>query len=246
MRVAVACGLALIGFSTLALAADQPAIIEIGKFSAATPGDALPPRWESITFSQVERHTVYRVAQEDGATVIRAEAHASASGLVCRVEIDLREYPILAWRWKVAGVVANADARRKDGDDYAARVYVIFKFDPARASVLDRAKYGLAALAYGEQPPHAGINYIWDNRLPPGTLLPNAYTDRVRMLVLRSGSGEAGRWVAEARDVYADYKRAFNEEPPLVSGVAIMTDADNTRSAATAWYGDIVFKRRLE
>jgi hypothetical protein len=166
--------------------------------------------------------------------------------LIRRVEIDLREYPILAWRWKVANVIENGDARRKEGDDYAGRVYVTFKYDPARVSVLDRAKYRLAALAYGEGLPHAWINYIWDNRLPAGTTLPNAYSDRVRMLVLRSGSGEAGRWVADARDVYADYKRIFNEEPPLVSGVAIMTDADNTRSAATAWYGDFVFKRRGE
>jgi hypothetical protein len=244
--VAITRGLLLIGFSALALAADQPGVIEIGRFSAVPPGNALPSGWQPIAFAEVERHTVYRLVQEDGATVVRAEAQSSASGLIRRIEIDLREYPILAWRWKIANVIENGDARRKEGDDYAGRVYVIFKYDSSRVSLLDRAKYGLATLAYGEEPPHAGINYVWDNRLPPGTTLPNAYSDRVRMMVLRSGAAEAGRWVAEERNVHTDYKRMFNEEPPLVSGVAIMTDADNTRSAATAWYGDFAFKRRRE
>jgi len=52
-----------------------------------------------------------------------------------------------------------------------------------------------------------------------------------------------GDWVAEERNVYDDYRRAFGKEPPRVSGVAIMTDTDNTKERATAYYGDLVFAR---
>jgi hypothetical protein len=72
-------------------------------------------------------------------------------------------------------------------------------------------------------------------------VLPNAHTDRVRMIVVRSGTADAGRWVAETRNVLEDYRRAFGEEPPPVSGVAVMTDTDQTGGRATAWYGDIRF-----
>jgi hypothetical protein len=98
-------------------------------------------------------------------------------------------------------------------------------------------------LFYGEDPPHAGLSYVWDNRLAPGTVLANPYTDRVRMIVVRSGNAEAERWVSEERNVLDDYRRAFGEEPPAIAGVAVMTDTDDTGASATAWFGDIVLRR---
>jgi hypothetical protein len=61
------------------------------------------------------------------------------------------------------------------------------------------------------------------------------------MIVVQSGAQRIGAWVEEERNVYQDYKVAFGEEPPLINGVAIMSDTDNTRERAVAYYGDIVF-----
>jgi hypothetical protein len=63
------------------------------------------------------------------------------------------------------------------------------------------------------------------------------------MIIVESGAADLNRWVTEERNVYEDYKAAFGEEPPSISGVAIMTDTDNTGESATAFYGDILFKR---
>jgi hypothetical protein len=230
-------------FATLAFAADAP-IIEVGKFSAARSNGDLPDGWEPLTFPRIERHTAYRLVDDGGVVVLRADANASASGLVRKVEIDARRYPSLAWRWKIAHVIAKTDAASKEGDDYPARVYVTFKYDPERVSPLESEKYELARLIYGAYPPHAGLAYVWENRLPIGTIVANAYSDRVRMIVLRSGTAEVGRWVAEERDLYADYKRAFGEEPPPITSIAVMTDTDDTGERATAWYGDIVLRGR--
>jgi hypothetical protein len=230
--------------STLAWAAGDAAVIEVGAFSKARPGPTLPVGWQPLTFPRIERHTVYRLVEDEGRVVVRAEANASASGLIRRLEADVKAQPMLAWRWKIAGVIEKADPRRKEGDDYAARVYVAFKYDPDRASLLDRARYALMRLLYGESPPHAGIAYVWDARMPAGTMLPNAYTERMRMIVVRSGASGAGRWLEEERNLYEDYRRAFAEEPPPIAGVAIMTDADDTGERATAWYGDIVLRPR--
>jgi hypothetical protein len=234
-RLGVAAALLLAGVATAAP-------VEVGAFSRAQPGAALPAGWQPLAFPRIARHTTYQLVADEGTMVVRADADASASGLIRRIDVDPKRHPFLAWRWKIAGVVEKADATRKDGDDYAARVYVAFKYDPDRVSWFNRAKYSLIRLIYGEYPPHAGINYVWDNRLAPGTVLPNAYTDRVRMIVLRSGDTAANRWLAEERNVLEDYRRAFGEEPPPVAGVAVMTDTDDTGARATAWYGDIEFR----
>ncbi len=63
------------------------------------------------------------------------------------------------------------------------------------------------------------------------------------MIVVESGDSRLDRWVSVERNIYKDYLQAFGEEPPMISGVAIMTDTDNTGESATAYYGDIVFKR---
>lgn len=205
--------------------------------SAPALDRGLPAGWEALTFKKIESHTRYAWDPEERA--LHAVSDSAASGLIHRLERDPAGTPILRWRWKVTGPVAGGDARTKEGDDYAARIYVTFQYDPEKASRGMRFKYGLAKRLYGEYPPHAGINYIWANKLPKGEAVPNAYTDRVRMIAVRSGAGEAGRWLAEERDILADYRKLFGEEPPPLAGVAVMTDTDNTGGRAEAWYAGI-------
>ena len=102
--------------------------------------------------------------------------------------------------------------------------------------------YGALSLIYGEYQPHAGLNYVWDRKAPVGTVVPNAFTDRVRMFVVESGPARLGQWLDYERNILDDYRFAFREEPPAISGIAIMTDTDNTGESAIAWYGDIALK----
>jgi hypothetical protein len=125
-------------------------------------------------------------------------------------------------------------------------VYVTFEQNPARGNLVDRARAAVIRAFYGVEPPYAGLDYIWERRVPAGTVVPNAYTDRVRMIVVESGADRVGQWVTEQRNVYEDYKRAFGEEPTAISGIAVMTDADDTGERATAWYGNISFHRARE
>ena len=103
---------------------------------------------------------------------------------------------------------------------------------------------GLARALRGDQVPDAAINYIWDNRHPLGTWQPNAYTERARMLVLRSGGADAGRWIDERRDVAADFQRAFGHAPSRLTGLAIASDTDNTGEEARAGFADFRFVER--
>lgn len=224
-------------------------VIAAGRFSALGADGGLPPEWKPLIFRKVERHTRYALATEGGVTVLKAESASSASGLIRRFDdrvVELKDFPILRWRWKVGGLIKGADIRSREGDDYPARIYVVFRYDPNRPGVGTgmRMQYGVAKSLYGEYPPHASLNYVWDGRAAAGTMLPNAYTSRAMMFVVESGAARVGEWVTVERDAYADYRRAFGEEPPPVAGIAVMTDTDQTGESAIAWYGDIELRSR--
>jgi hypothetical protein len=218
-------------------------VIEAGKFSAAPIEDTLPPNWKPLTFKKIERHTTYKLVRDNETVVIKALAEASASGLTREIKINPKEYPIVLWRWKVMNILKKGDVHKKGGDDYPARIYITFEYDPSKLSLFEKVKYEAIRLLYGEYPPLGAINYIWESKAPIGTIVPNPYTDRVMMFVVESGPSKLNEWVNEERNLYEDYKKAFGVDPPMISGVAIMTDTDNTGESATAYYGDILFKK---
>jgi hypothetical protein len=214
----------------------------VGNFSSAAPGTDWPDGWKPLTFAKIDRPTSYALVRDGDTTVVRATSEASASGMVRPIRIDPKQYPIITWRWRIENVLAHGDATRKSGDDYPARLYITFEYDSARASLLDAAKHRAARLLFGPDVPFRAVNYIWDSRLPEGSIVPNPYTDWTMMVVIESGPRRLHEWIVEERNLYEDYRQAFREEPPMITGVAIMTDTDNTREAAVAYYGDIVFK----
>jgi len=228
---------------SLTIHAQSQDVIEVGKFSVATVGDTLPPGWKPLAFKKIEKLTTYTLVEDDHTVVVKAVAEASASGLTREIKINPKEYPIVQWRWKITNILKKGDVHRKDGDDYPARIYISFEYDASKLGFFEKAKYEMVRLLYGEYPPLAAINYIWESKAPVGIMVPNPYTDRVMMFVVESGSARLNQWVNEERNVYEDYKKAFGEEPPMISGVAIMTDTDNTGESATAYYGDIIFKK---
>lgn len=225
-----------------ALPAQPPAPLEVGKFSAAVEGSSLPDGWKPLTFPKVPKHTTYMLVRDGSAVVVKAVSNASASGLTKAVRIDPREYPIVRWRWKVDNLLKAADVATKAGDDYPARLYITFEYDPDKVGFGKKAKYKAGRLIFGDIP-IAALNYIWDAKAPQGIFFDNAYTDFARMVVLRSGLQGVGTWMEEERNICEDYRKAFDGEPPMINGVAIMTDTDNTKESAVAYFGDIVFKK---
>lgn len=221
--------------------AQPPGYLDAGLFSSAKITGNLPAGWEPMTFSKIERHTDYSLVNADGTVVVKAVSNQSASGLTRAVSIDPAIYPVIHWRWKVDNILQKGDVANKDGDDYSARIYITFALDPDRAGYLERLKHEASRLIFGQDVPYRAISYIWGSNSPTGTMVANPYTDRVMMFVVEGGDEKVRQWVTEKRNVHEDYKQAFGEEAPMISGVAIMTDTDNTRESAIAWYGDIIF-----
>ncbi len=212
MRISlIICSLALLVTAVSA----NPDAIRIGSFA-----DSGLAGWSVKSF---KGETEYRIVDDAGSKVLQASSQAAASGLVFKLEYDPQEYPVLSWRWKVGNVIAKGDSRTKAGDDYAARIYVVFPhwFFPKTKT----------------------LNYIWANRLPREAVQANVFTGNAMMIAVESGGDKVGEWLTERRDILADYRRAFGEDPPKVGAIAIMTDTDNTGETAIAWYGDILVSR---
>ena len=211
----------------------------VGRFPSA--GDFPPSPWKVERLDERVPPTRYGLRVWDGVAAVEAQASKSMALFGRPLEIDLQKTPFLCWQWRIDAPVASADMTQKSGDDYAARVYLTFNVPPDQLGVLTRAGLALARSIYGNQVPDAALNYIWDNRHPVGTVQANAYTDRARMLVLRSGGDLAGRWVTERRNVLEDYRRAFGDTGGQLRGLAIASDTDNTGEDAHAGFADFRF-----
>jgi hypothetical protein len=214
--------------------------IVVGAFSSQSPGASLPRGWRMARLKGVEP-TRFRMAEVEGVTAVQMDADNAAASLYRPLRIDPGETPYLHWRWRVQDLVDEADLRRKQGDDLPARLYVMFDYPLERLSLVDRGKILLARSVAGDIVPAAALCYVWDGKLPAGTGLWSAYTDRVRLVVVESGPGRLGQWVAEKRNVAADFRAAFGEAPPRISGIAIAADTDQTGAKVRAWIGDIRF-----
>jgi hypothetical protein len=197
----------LLAVAVLAAAASPLQEIPVGRFGS---GDLTG--WTDQPF---KGKTSYKI--EDG--VLRAHSVNAGSGLIKKFSVDSRHYPKLTWSWKVDHTLAREDISTKKGDDFAARIYVVFP-----RSFFWRMR---------------AINYVWAHKMPKGSEAPSPYTKNSRIIAVESGDEKAGTWVHEERNIYEDYRRIFGEEPPLLGGVAIMTDTDDTQDEATAWFGDI-------
>jgi hypothetical protein len=206
-----------------------------------TPGSPLPPEWREVTLPRIPRRTDYALAVVDDRTALRAVADQSMSSVARSIDVDPRVYPLLRWQWRVENLIAESDLSSRDGDDFPARLYVLFDYDLRRLPFLERTRLRIARALYGADLPVAALCYVWATREPPGTSAWNAYTDRVRMIVVESGPTRFGRWLTFERNVADDFRDAFGEEAPNVNGIALATDTDNTGERAVAWYGDIEF-----
>ncbi|MES1161720.1 MAG: DUF3047 domain-containing protein, partial [Rhizobacter sp.] len=141
--------------------------------------------------------------------------------------------------WRIASLIPTADLTDADHSDSPVRLVFAFDGDHDRLSARNRMLFDLAQAVTGEAPPFATLMYVWDNHLAREAVIPSARTDRIRKIVLESGDRQCGRWLHYERDLVADYRRAFGEDPGALIGVALMTDADNTASRAAGSYGAV-------
>ena len=192
--------------------------------------NAKPEQWQTKSFVG---ETQYSLTNLDGVTRLKAEAEASASGIIFEQQIDLQETPYMSWQWRVDTPLESLDEQSKTGDDFAARVYVVID----------------GGLVFWNT---KALTYLWSsNDNSTGQSWDNAFAgDAVRMLALQDANANKQQWYQEKRNVYEDLIAQFGDQGSerknlqkyrYIDAVVIMTDTDNAGGNATAYYGDIVF-----
>jgi hypothetical protein len=167
--------------------------------------------------------TLYFVVQDEEQPYLRATSNGTASALYYEIEYDPREYPYIVWKWKVDNTIKKGDATKKSGDDYAARIFVVF---PSTFFIRTET-----------------LNYIWANKLIKGSSIPCPYMGNNIMISVQSGPAMTGKWLVESRNIFDDFKKHFGKQPEKVGAIAIMTDTDDTKETASANYGTIAICR---
>ncbi|HVL57483.1 MAG TPA: DUF3047 domain-containing protein [Burkholderiaceae bacterium] len=195
--------------------------------------------WVPWQLHPKKARTRYSLVSVDGRSALRADADSSASGMVQALDADPAVTPVLAWSWRVDRLIEGADSADRHADDSPVRVMIAFDGDVGTLPLKERMLFERVALFGGRPLPYATLAYIWDNDKPVGTIVPNPHTSRIQKIVVASGPQGLHRWQSYQRDIVSDYRRAFGSAPGRVTAVAVMTDTDNTRTRATAFYGDI-------
>jgi hypothetical protein len=188
-----------------------------GKFSE---GDLAG--WEEKSF---EGFSQYRFVETDKGKVLHASTNGKASGLFKEVPVDLTKTPWINWSWKIENTFKGNNERSKEGDDYAARIYVVVS----------------GGIFFWNT---KALNYVWASHEPQGSTWPNAYTENARMLAVRTGDAQIGMWTNEKRNVREDLQSIFGEDITRIDVIAVMVDGDNTGQSATSYFGDIFFSEK--
>ena len=186
------------------------------------PSSGTPLGWEVKEFSG---DASIELVRNEGRVALRLRSEHSSFALHRDVVLDVRQYSMLAWSWKVLKLPAGGDVRDPSRNDQAAQVYVIFPRWPAPQTASDV------------------VGYVWDSQAPVGTTLTHPKLPNVRIIVVESGSAKLDAWQRHVRNVAADYQALFGRQPPRMGKVALMIDTDDTRGEAEALFGDLTFFR---
>lgn len=225
-RGAVLAAIHVLILSSSAWADEQ--VIDLSSFTSRASEKELPAHWRHLNFPNTHPRTSYAVVRDAiHGPVIEARSDGAAGAIVRSISIDPRRYPVLTWHWKISRTLPESSLHLKEGDDFPVRLMVSFG---------NGTEIGNSAAKSGF--PAKTLCYVWTANEPVGTLAVNPHHDQV-ITIVAADSSTAGSWLGFSRNVVDDYLAAFSEEPGMITGIALMTDSDNTGARVTAWYGPI-------
>lgn len=217
---------------------------QLPKFSDQAAQNGMPSGWSFYRLAPYKKNTAYRLVNYQGKTVLSANSKRAASGIAVKLRPHASKDLWLEWEWKAIGSILEADNAERHTDDAPLRILVAFDGNKSKLPLKEKMTFEMAHMLSGQEMPYATLMYIWSGKNPLDSIVDNAFTTRIKMIVVDSGWQDVGQWRKHARDLSADYFAAYGEAPGDVIGIALLTDTDNTKSEVRALYGDIELVRR--
>ena len=222
MRKVLLLAVAVLLSALASWAADTVLVADWSKYPVGARG--IPEGWKGGSWGSPQYN--FTITDLNGQKVLRLQSESDSSTISIDIKgkVNLKETPILEWRWRITKLPAGADARKGATDDEAGQIYVGWpRFPQAVRSRI--------------------IGYIWDTSAPVGSIFKSEKTGTVTYVVVESGPAKLGQWIAERRNVAEDFKRIYGEEPDDPGAVSISIDSDDTKSSAEAFFGPILFRK---
>ncbi len=195
-------------------------ILLVDRFDGGVDEKGLPQGW--VLEKEPGPKSKIAIRKEKGKSFLHLFSENDTFGLKKEISFDIRKHPYLFWRWRVTLLPKGGDIRKRETDDQAGQIYVIFPKFPAMIN-------------------SRSVGYIWDTQAPVGLSGTSTAYSKMKYIVLQRGDNKLNQWVAETRNVYEDYKNLFKEEPPLVGAVLLYINSQHTKSSASCDYMDIFF-----
>jgi len=177
---------------------------------------------KSLKVKKVKGETQWTLGSNENGNFIKAVAEGVGSGLGKEIKIDLNKTPFINITWKIEKDLSGIIETSKKGHDYAARVFVI-------------KKTGSTPLS------NRAINYVFSSNNDVGKNWPSPYTKKSIDYVLSTTKDNKNIWVTVKANVQKDFKKLHKIDVAEISGIAIMTDTDNSKLKAISYYQDIYF-----
>ncbi len=192
--------------------------VVIADFSSGLNQSGIPSGWQ---LKEKSGKADFAVVRDGDTSAVHFRSANTSFSLQKEVKVDLKQFPVLTWKWKVSKLPQGGDFRRSKSDDQAAQLFVAFTKTKS-------------------------IVYIWDTSAPQGLMEDTTPVPfmHVKVVVVRSGPAETGKWITESRNIYDDYKKLFGEEPPTVSGMRLQINSQHTGTSAESYFGDVAFKKQ--
>ncbi len=210
----------ILGASGSFAAEEKSGVLVVDRFTEGVNKEGLPKGW-SLEKSPGSESKI-SVEQDKEDHFVRLLSVKDTFGLKKEMSFDIRKYPYVTWRWKALRLPPEGDIRKRDTDDEAGQIYILFPKFPTMVNT-------------------RSMGYIWDSKTPQGTAGTSTAYSKMKYVVLQSGTEKVGQWIWETRNVYEDYKKYFEEEASEVGGVLLYINTQHTGSSAEIEYGDISF-----
>lgn len=181
---------------------------------------------------------------EDGVAAVKLHSQATLTFLEKTVDIDIKEYPVVTWRWKVENILAGINERTLEGDDHPIRIFFVFAPDASRQPLWFRFKRRLY-LDWAHGHPMGGrfTEYLWSSHLKAGDTINDPGKPRQKLMVVEGGSANLGKWRHYERNLYEDFKKLYGEVPRRLIFIGILNDTDHTGQNAVSFIADLTFHK---
>lgn len=200
--------------------AEDKGILVVDSFSQGAKAGGIPNGWAQEKTPGSSSKIAIEGEKENH--YLHLLSVGDAFGLRKEMSFDIRKYPYLSWQWKVSKLPRGGDIRKRETDDQAGQIYVLFPKWPTTVNT-------------------RSVGYIWDSLAPVELLGTSTAYRKMKYVILQSGAAKLNEWVSERRNVYEDYKKRFQETPPTVGALLLYINSQHTRSSAECFYTNIFF-----